>query len=124
VPVAGGNWLPVDLDLAAPGNNLCAVFGAQTNCFAYAVTRIDSPLEQVVDLMLGSDDGLAVWLNGELLCDQLETARGLAIDQDRVPVRLRKGANVLLLKVSQGMGGWGMCARFAGLQRPVAAQRP
>jgi lysophospholipase L1-like esterase len=124
VPASGGHWLPIDLDLAAPGNNLCAVFGAKTDCFVYAVTRIESPVAQTADLLLGSDDGLAVWLNGEALVNHLELARGLTIDQDRVSVRLRAGANVLLLKISQGMGGWGMCARFTGLQRPVSAQRP
>jgi len=123
-PACGGNWLPVDLDLAVPANNLGAAFGSPTNCFVYAVTCIESPVDQVAELLVGSDDGFAAWLNGDALASRLDLARGLAIDQDRLPVRLRRGTNVLMLKVSQGIGGWGMCVRFAGLQRPVSAQRP
>jgi hypothetical protein len=31
---------------------------------------------------------------------------------------------VLLLKITQGDGDWGLCARFAGLRRPLNERRP
>ena len=38
--------------------------------------------------------------------------RGVKPDQERVPVGLREGDNVLLLKICQGTGGWEFCARL------------
>ena len=124
IPKLPAGWVPCDLDLANPGSNLILQFGQQIDCFAYAVTLIRSPVEQAADLLVGSDDGVAAWLNGEQVMSNLNIARGLAPDQERVKVKLRNGDNVLLLKVTQGMGAWGMCARFDGLQKPVVALRP
>ena len=123
-PKLDTNWLALDLDLTNPGTNLCQAFGAITDCFAYAVTQIHSPVDQAAELLIGSDDGVAVWLNGDRRWENLNVARGLSPDQDRVPVQLKAGTNVLLLKISQGMGAWGFCARFAGLRQAVAALRP
>jgi hypothetical protein len=30
------------------------------------------------------------------------------------PIKLKKGANVLMLKITQGGGGWAACARIVG----------
>jgi len=37
---------------------------------------------------------------------------------------LRKGLNVVLVKISQGGGAWGFCVRVAGLSTPIQALRP
>ena len=117
-------WRASDLNLANSGNVLNEVFGAQIDCYAYAVTLLESPVDQAATLLVGSDDGFAAWLNGTKLAENLNVARPLAVDQERMPVRLRAGTNVLLLKISQGLGSWGFCARFDGLRKPVAAMRP
>jgi lysophospholipase L1-like esterase len=122
VPPAG-NWLSVDLDLEAITNNLTPVFGVRTDSFGYAFTTLNSPVDQAADLLLGSDDGFAVWLNGEAVGANLEVGRSLQPDSDRFPVRLRKGRNVLLVKITQVAGGWGFCVRFRGLNAPVWATR-
>ena len=124
VPKLSSGWRACDLDLVNPGNNLTQALGVQTNCFAYAVTLIRSPVAQEAELLAGSDDGVAIWLNGETLLKNLDVTRGVTPDQERVKVQLRAGDNVLLLKVSQDLGGWGMCVRFAGLQQSVIAIRP
>jgi hypothetical protein len=36
------------------------------------------------------------------------------VDQDAAPIKLKKGPNELLLKISQGGGGWSACARIVG----------
>ena len=36
-------------------------------------------------------------------------------DQDTAPIKLKKGANLLMLKITQGQGGWTACARIVGL---------
>jgi len=119
---AMGSWVPCDLDLSNPGNNLVQSFGQMNDCFVYLAAVIDSPVAQTAELLVGSDDGLAVWLNGEQYLSQLEVARGVTVDQDRMPVSLRAGNNLLLLKVTQYGGGWGVCARFAGLSVPVTVR--
>ncbi len=123
VPSLSVSWIACDLDLANPGANLIPYFGPKTDCFVYALTAIDSPVAQDAQLLAGSDDGLAVWLNGAQVWRNLDVARGVTPDQDVMPAPLRAGRNVLLLKITQGQGGWGFCVRFRGLHRTVTAQR-
>jgi lysophospholipase L1-like esterase len=122
-PALGPDW--VSADPAWPASQMMLkAFGQQSECFAYAVTLVESPVAQRAELLIGSDDGAAAWLNGEAIHSNLDARRGLAPDQDRVPVRLKAGPNVLLLKITQGDGDWGLCARFAGLRRPLNERRP
>ena len=55
---------------------------------------------------MGSDDGIKVWLNGQLV-HRLEAMRGYSRDSDSANVRLKKGANHLVVKLSQLAGSWG-----------------
>ena len=105
-------------------NNLTPVFGVRTDSFGYALTVLDSPVDQDAELLLGSDDGFAVWMNGSQVGANLEVGRWAQPDSDRFPVRLKKGRNVLLVKITQMGGEWGFCVRFCGLRAPVAALRP
>ncbi|MHC4249763.1 MAG: NHL repeat-containing protein [Planctomycetota bacterium] len=77
----------------------------------YGFTTVDSAAERGALLAVGSDDAVKVWLNGELVHD-LQVGRGMKMDQDVVPVTLRKGANALLLKVENTGGRGGFMARF------------
>jgi hypothetical protein len=53
-----------------------------------------------------------VWLNGRPLWT-INSTRGVNLDQDEVPnISLKAGRNVLVVKVVQGVGGWGTAARF------------
>jgi alpha-mannosidase len=61
-------------------------------------------------LALGSDDGLAAWLNGALVFS-LDAGRACRRDEDLVPVTLLEGWNRLLVKVTQYQGGWQFAAR-------------
>jgi hypothetical protein len=124
LPEKSSAWVDKDLDIKNPGNNLGSIFGNLNDCMAYAVTVLDSPIHQSARLLLGSDDGYAVWLNGRQLEDQLELKRGLSIDQNTLPIELKKGKNVLLLKISQDTGSWGFCARLSGLKQDLVAERP
>lgn len=55
---------------------------------------------------LGSDDSLAVWLNGTVVFSR-DTQRGAAPDQETVELILAAGENALLLKVYNYQGGHG-----------------
>jgi len=78
---------------------------------AYGLAYVHSPSERPAVMRIGSDDGVRIWLNRELVHTH-PAYRGAYPDQDTVPVHLRKGWNRLLIKVLQGAGGWGYYVRF------------
>jgi HEAT repeat protein len=82
-------------------------------CYAYTEFVVENEME--AELRVGSDDSVKVWLNGKLV-HQFGGMRGLSVDQDRIRVKLQKGINRLLLKVTQGGGGWEFCVRLVDLQ--------
>ncbi len=50
--------------------------------------------------------------------------RGAVPDQDRAPIKLKTGPNLLLLKITQGGGGWSACARIVAADRtPIPGLR-
>ena len=71
--------------------------------YLYAPIRADETT--TVEVPLGSDDGLRLWLNGELLIDK-DVARGLDPHADLAVMHLEAGTNHVLAKVTQGVGGW------------------
>ena len=93
--------------------NLAALFPGRENCVAYLKTQVLCPAATEAMLLLGSDDGVKVWLNGEDVHSN-NVDRGEVVDQDAAAVHLRKGENELLLKVTQGGGGWSARARIVG----------
>lgn len=78
----------------------------------YGLAYVLSPDDRAATLLLGSDDGVRAWINGELVHTN-PVYRAAEPDLDRVPVRLKKGWNKVLVKDLQGAGGWGFYARFA-----------
>jgi HEAT repeat protein len=81
------------------------------NRVAYLRTRVWSPQEQKAQLELGSDDGVKVWLNGQLVHAN-NAVRPTMPGQDKAPVTLKKGWNPLLVKLTQAQGQWSLCVRF------------
>ncbi|MED6334884.1 MAG: hypothetical protein VYE81_05740 [Planctomycetota bacterium] len=59
-----------------------------------------------VRIHLGSDDGVKVWLNGELLI-QRAIGRGVNLYDEALVLPMKEGTNHLLVKVVNGEGGWG-----------------
>ena len=88
-----------------------SVFDPHDLVVAYAFTYLYSPGNQTLPLLLGSDDGAKVFLNGEETYRVL-TIRGAAPDQDNVPLHLKKGWNRLLLKIENNFGGYNFYARI------------
>ncbi|HEU4753792.1 MAG TPA: glycoside hydrolase family 2 TIM barrel-domain containing protein, partial [Armatimonadota bacterium] len=90
------------------------VFGRETNnAVAYAVARFELPRGiEDASLLFGSDDSAKVWLNGKLV-HTVVRIRGVNLDEDEIRgLTLKPGPNVLVVKVAQGVGGWGVAARF------------
>jgi hypothetical protein len=93
--------------------NLAGIFPNETGCVAYLRARIEVPSEAEAALLLGSDDGVKAWLNGAVVHAN-NVDRGDLPDQDMAPIRLRAGRNELVLKITQGGGGWSARARIVG----------
>jgi hypothetical protein len=79
----------------------------------YAVTYITADAEvKDVTLKIGSDDGWKVWLNGTEVGKGTDD-RPLDKDQNSYEkLTLKKGENVLVFKVCNGIADWTGCARF------------
>jgi hypothetical protein len=82
------------------------------NCVMYGACVVNAPKDVKRMLLLGSDDGCKVWLNGEVVWEK-KVDRALQADQDRVEVELKKGPNNLLIKLQQQGGDLGWAVRFA-----------
>jgi hypothetical protein len=103
--------------------NLAALFPGVENCAAYLRTTIVVPEDCSGVLLMGSDDGIKAWLNGVVVHSN-NVDRGEVVDQDIAPIKLKKGANELVFKITQGGGGWGTCARIVGTDgKPIAGLR-
>ncbi len=77
----------------------------------YAACNLVSDKDQPVTLTIGSDDGYKMYLN-HVLVVQNRVYRGAEKDNDKHSIRLRKGNNLLLLKIDQDIGGYGFYLRL------------
>ncbi len=88
-------------------NNL-AIFGKpdlNNDAVCYVAREITATGTTEIPISLGSDDGLAVFVNGErVLADNQQ--RAVAPDQNKLTLRLKPGKNTVLLKITQGSGDW------------------
>ena len=79
----------------------------------YGSVTLNSPRKQETTMLVGSDDGVKVWLNGEVV-HYNPVERGAGDYQDAFPVTLKRGANVLLVAVdNRGHGGFSGFFGFA-----------
>lgn len=97
-------------NVRAGGNgyyDLQALHGtAAPNSATYAYRTVESPEDQEATILLGTDDGAKLWVNGTEAFKHTET-RAAAVGQDSVKVKLKKGTNTVLLKVANGDGSHG-----------------
>ena len=77
------------------------------NVVCYFLTYIDSPQAQDASLLVGSDDGRRVWLNGRLV-NEKHAHSAVRFGEQTVNVKLENGRNTLLVKVEQGNGDAGL----------------
>ena len=71
------------------------------NSASYMYAEIESPAEQDAEVLLGTDDGARLWVNGKEVFTTRET-QAAAPEQHKVAVKLLKGKNAVLLKVANG----------------------
>ena len=95
---------------------------------SYALITVVSKRDQR-DIMMGvsSDDSIKIWLNGKAVhTNAVNRGRGgvptyISSYQDRFQADLIKGANLLMVKVSERGGGWG---QFVGIDAYTIYQLP
>jgi len=94
--------------------DLNAILGAEVPrmAVAYALTYVYSPEDRGATLLLGSDDQVAVWIDGQEI-HRHNVARGAIPDQDVVPFHLKAGWNEILCKIGQNGGGWALYLRIS-----------
>ena len=80
----------------------------------YGSLTFNAPRQQETTMLVGSDDEVKVWLNGELV-HYNPILRGAGDYQDAFPVRLKRGPNVLLVAVSNR--GHGAFSGFFGFAK-------
>ncbi len=85
--------------------------GRTVNAVAYAYGTVNRKEAGKVSFLLGSDDGVKVWLNGKLI-HRMAVGRSLTMDEDGFVADMNAGENHLLLKISQATGGWGFAVRM------------
>ena len=110
-PVGDKVWTSGEIS-ATDGNNLNEMANATglgsgdvNNHVAYGSIALNSPREQKTMMLAGSDDAVKVWLNGQLVHNN-PINRGADGFQDRFPVTLKAGKNILLVAVYEQGGGW------------------
>ncbi len=72
---------------------------------AFLYTKIVSDRERRVTLYTGSDEFMTVWMNGQQVARN-PYYRAALKDQDKNPVTLKAGENVVLVKLAHGWEGW------------------
>ncbi len=93
--------------------DLTQTLGDSDFVIAYAWAEINAPEATTALMALGSDDGVKVWLNGQLVHENW-IGRPVVKDNDLFPLSFKKGKNQLLLKVQDMQQAWGFCCRVIG----------
>ena len=114
--VSGYKWISGELPADGNINAMLVDIGMTeiadfNDVTSYAIIIIESDREQRnVAIGASSDDSIKVWLNGEVVhTNAVNRGRGGANEfQDEFQVNLKEGANLLMVKVSERGGGWGM----------------
>lgn len=100
-------------------------FGEENAC-CYLATWIKSGAAQKAEFDLASDDGVEVWLNGKSihLNDAYRPLSPVGTSGDKIAGQLQRGGNLLLIKLSQGAGGWGLRVKVKTEQPVEQSQSP
>lgn len=112
IEVVDGHTIAWEPALSRDG--LMELRSSSANCdysIGYAWTEIEVGQDCDAWLAIGSDDGLKIWLNGQLVHDRWIRRISL-LDDDIVPLHLRAGKNHLLLKIQNAIGDWNFVARL------------
>lgn len=94
------------------------------NCATYVKVVFSADRSTVLNLSMGSDDGLVVIAGGQRLLAK-DVYRGVNPGEEQLDVPLVAGRNEILFRVNNGSGGYGLNVRAStlGAARVTAAER-
>ncbi len=116
------NWQPAPLN-AVGFVDFGSFFGHADHISAYALLRVWSPREQPAAVLLGSDDGIRLWLNGAKIHEHL-VSRPAVLDEDAAQAHLQPGWNTFLARVNNITGAHMLYLRLSSARRICCARRP
>jgi hypothetical protein len=99
-------WRTLKPDLTGYVNLAALHGGAAQDSVSYLYAAVESPADQDAEILLGTDDGATLSVNGKPVHTEKVT-RAAAPAQARVAVKLKAGTNVILLKIANGDGPHG-----------------
>ena len=91
--------------------------GANTATYLYRV--INCSKSSTATVSLGSDDGIAVWLNGRKVLSH-DVPRGVSAGGERFDLRLKAGKNEFLMKIYNNSGA---CGFYFSLVKDLALSK-
>lgn len=80
--------------------------GASDEIVSYVYRAIESPVDQEATILVGTDDGAKLWVNGALVHTNKQHVAAIP-EKDAVKVKLTKGRNTILMKINNGNGDHG-----------------
>jgi len=102
--------------------DLGKLYGGDQRC-VYVRAAVWSDERREARLEVGSDDGVKVWLGGQIV-HSAAVSRGHSPFEDKISITLESGWNPLLLKIVQIGGGWGFsCAVRSSDGSPLSGVR-
>ncbi len=102
---------------------LDALLRPDSDAVAYLATSVILDRERTVALRLGTPGSVKVWVNGRLTFTR-DVVRPAALDQEAIGVRLRKGANWVVVKTLVGQAAWRVFLRVTEPSgRPLSSLR-
>ena len=92
---------------------------SQEKILVYCACWLDSDADKDVEVRVGSDDGYKLWINHQLIAEVHEY-RSMEMDQETHKVKLKKGKNLILIKVDQDTGEYQFMLRVVGADGKAA----
>ncbi len=118
----GVAWRPAALDRWHL--DLARHHGGGSNCVCYVRMRVQAATAARIAWMFGSDDGISVIINGERVLER-NVFRGCTLGDERLEHTVPAGISTILLRITQGGGGWSVAVRARALDGgPVVPLAP
>ena len=102
--------------------DLVAAISKAAPVMAYGYTEVETDQSGLWLAGIGTNDGGSFFVNGACVWDNA-AQRGLRIDNDLIPIFLKKGKNTLVFKIEQFGSKWGFCLRFHQFSAKEALKR-
>ena len=114
-----GCGMPVDyvvkpVDATTIDLDLFSMFPDVGQRSVYLYASIHTPESQQIEMSLGVDDGVVIWLNDRLV-EEFPGPQPFTPNQHKVSVQLAKGENRFCFRVDDIGGAWRIQVRFSPL---------